>query len=144
MNIVEIKRRLRDLKRLEMKLRFGSTKAERPSLVWDVFFDMKEAGSGKAKYTLRNLAGMSHDQYRSVISEYWSFVYNKLFNEFDLQAGLNYDTGILLKWGLPYDAGAAEVKRRFRDLAKLCHPDTGGDEGRFIALMEDYQKLTGR
>jgi curved DNA-binding protein CbpA len=57
---------------------------------------------------------------------------------------LNYDTGILLKWGMPYDADAAAMKKRFRDLAKLYHPDTGGDEGQFIALMEDYKKLTGR
>jgi hypothetical protein len=144
MEIVEIKRRLRDLKRLEMKLRFENAKAKRPYLIWDLFFDMRETGSGKAKYTLLNLAGMSHDQYKSVINEYWAFVYNKLVNEYDLQTGRNYDTGILLKWGLPYNADAAEVKKRFRELAKLYHPDTGGDADRFIALMEDYKKLTGR
>lgn len=144
MDIVEIKRRLRDLKRLEMKLRFGSAKVERPALAWDVFFDTRETGAGKAKYTVKELAGMNRDQYKSVISEYWNFVYNRLFNECDLQAGMNFDTGILLKWGLPYDADAAGIKKRFRELAKLYHPDTGGDEGQFIALMEDYQKLTGR
>lgn len=144
MDIVEVKRRLRDLKRLEMKLRFGTIQAEHPSLIWDAFFDARDMGSGKAKYTIKQLSGMSHDQYKGVISEYWSFVYNRLFYENDLQTGLNYDTGILLKWGMPYDADAAAVKKRFRDLAKLYHPDTGGDEGQFIALMEDYKKLTGR
>jgi hypothetical protein len=144
MNIVEIKRRLRDLKRLEMKLRFGNVQAERPSLIWNVFFDTRENGLGKAKYSMKNLASMSHDQYKSVIGEYWSFVYNKLFNEFNLQAGMNYDTGVMLKWGLPFDADAAAVKKRFRELAKLYHPDTGGDADQFIALMEDYKKLTGR
>ena len=144
MDIVEIKRRLRELKRLEMKLRFGTAKVERPSLNWDVFFDTRESGLSKAKYTLHHLAGMSHDQYKSVINEYWSFVYNKLFNDYDLQAGVNLDTVILLKWGLPYDADAVAVKKRFRELAKLYHPDTGGDADQFIALMEDYKKLTGR
>lgn len=144
MDIVEIKHRLRKLKRLEMKLNYGSAKVERPSLIWDVFFETRENGLGKAKYTMKNLASMSHDQYKSVISEYWSFVFNKLFNEYDLKAGINYNTGILSKWGLPYDADAAVVKRRFRELAKLYHPDTGGDDNQFIALMEDYKILTGR
>jgi hypothetical protein len=144
MDIVKIKRRLRDLKRLEMKLRFGNEKAERPTLIWDLFFDTRDTGSGKAKYTLQNLAGMSHDQYKCVISEYWSFVYNKLFSVYDLQAGMNYDAGILLKWGLPFDSDADAVKKKFRELAKLYHPDTGGNADQFIALMEDYKKLTGR
>lgn len=144
MDIVEIKRKLRELKRLEMKLRCGNAQAGRSSLVWDLFFDTRETGAGKAKYSINDLAFMSRDQYKSVIGEYWSFVYNKLFNEFIFQAGMIYDTGIMLKWGLPCDADAAAVKKRFRELAKLYHPDTGGDADRFIALMEDYKKLTGR
>jgi hypothetical protein len=144
MDIIDIKRKLRELKRLEMKLRFQNAKTEQPALVWDMFFDTRETGAGKAKYALQHLAAMSRDQYKSVIGEYWNYVYNRLFNEYDLQAGRNFDTGILLKWGLPYDADAAAVKKRFRELAKLYHPDTGGDADKFIALMEDYKKLTGR
>jgi len=41
-------------------------------------------------------------------------------------------------------AGAEDVKRRFRELARQTHPDAGGDAARFIELMEDYRKLTGR
>ncbi len=139
MENVEVKRKLRELKRLELKIRYGKL-----PLFWNAFFDLQETSIRKAKYTLRDLVSMSHDEFKQVIGEYWSFVYNKLFNEYDLQAGINYDTGILLKWGLPYDADAAAVKKRFRELAKLYHPDTGGDADQFIALMVDYKKLTSR
>ena len=44
----------------------------------------------------------------------------------------------LLNWtGLPPNAGSAEIKKKFRELAKKNHPDAGGDESRFIELMEN-------
>ena len=144
MDIVDIKRKLRELKRLELKIRYGSVELKRPSLVWDIFFDLHEISAGKAKYTLKNLANISHDEYKNVISEYWSFVYNELFSENDLHNGINYDTSILLQLNLPFDADEKAVKKRFRELAKLYHPDTGGDANKFIALIEAYKRLIGK
>jgi DnaJ-class molecular chaperone len=47
----------------------------------------------------------------------------------------------LAQLGLPYDADKNTIKKRFRELAKKYHPDTGGDSMKFIQLMESYRKL---
>ena len=144
MDTVDIKRRLRELKRIEQKIRFGNIQGKMPPLIWDSFFDLQESGAGKAKYPLKTLAAMDHDAFKHVIGEYWSFVYSALFNESDIPSGVKYDTSVLLQWGLPFDADAATIKKKFRELAKLSHPDTGGDEQKFVALMEAYKKLIGK
>jgi len=33
------------------------------------------------------------------------------------------------------------VKKRFRELAKIYHPDVGGDAVKFIELMTLYRRL---
>ncbi|HEY8420442.1 MAG TPA: J domain-containing protein [Thermoclostridium sp.] len=48
---------------------------------------------------------------------------------------------MLKQFGLPYDADMDAIKKRFRELAKKYHPDTGGDSTKFIELMEAYKKL---
>ncbi|NLY19648.1 MAG: hypothetical protein GX045_12145 [Clostridiaceae bacterium] len=35
----------------------------------------------------------------------------------------------------------AEIKKKFRELAKKYYPDTIGDSSKFIELMENYKKL---
>ncbi len=144
MNVVGLKRRLRELKRIEQKIRFSGALKKTPSLTWDLFFDLQDTGTGKAKYPLKFLAAMDHETLRRVVGEYWSFVYSEMFNESDIPGGKKYDTNLLLQWGLPADAGAAAIKQKFRELAKLYHPDAGGDEQSFIALMEAYNRLMGR
>ncbi|MBE0601225.1 MAG: J domain-containing protein [Firmicutes bacterium] len=141
MKEISIKRSLREMKRLEIRMRFGVQAPSRPPLIWDMFFDL--SGSGRAKYSLDALAGMSRDAYREAIAEYWSFVYTAFINENEFQAA-SYDPGVLLAWGLPYDADEAAVKRRFRELAKRHHPDLGGDAKNFIHLMTEYQTLVGK
>ena len=144
MDTVDIKRRLRELKRIEQKIRFGNIQGKMPPLIWDSFFGLQDTSAGTAKYPLRILAAMDHDAFKRVIGEYWSFVYSALFNESDIPSGVKHDTSVLLQWGLPSDADAATIKKKFREFAKLCHPDTGGDEKKFVALMEAYNKLTGK
>ena len=144
MDIAGLKRRLRELKRIEQKIRSGSGRGKTPLLIWEAFFDMRDTGAGKAKYPLKILAAMDHETLKRVIGEYWSFVYSELFCENDIPCITKFDTDVLLKWGLPPDADADTIKKKFRELAKLYHPDTGGDEHAFIALMESYKKLTGK
>lgn len=144
MNAAGLKHRLRELKRVERKIRFGDAQGKALPLVWDLFFDLRDAGAVQAKYPLQVLAAMDRETLRLVIGEYWSYVCRELFHETDIPGGVKYDAGVLLQWGLPADAGAAAVKRKFRELAKLYHPDAGGDEQSFIALMEAYRQLTGK
>jgi len=70
-----------------------------------------------------------------VMNEYWTCVYNELFKDKAIRAA-----GIL-KFDLPYDADEQTIKKRFRELAKLYHPDAGGDAEQFLDLMDTYKSL---
>jgi hypothetical protein len=43
--------------------------------------------------------------------------------------------------GVRADADADEIRRRYRELAKVCHPDAGGDPASFIRLQPAYKQL---
>jgi hypothetical protein len=140
----ELKRKLRKLKQLELKIRFNGARPQGKALVWDSFFNLSEAGSGKAKYSLRSIASMDHEAYKNIINEYFSHVYYEFYKE----NGLNgiqrlCDPDILSKLGLMFDADRNDIKKRFRELAKKYHPDAGGDAAMFIELMDNYKKLMG-
>ena len=42
---------------------------------------------------------------------------------------------------LPAEANLADVRRQYRELAKLYHPDTGGDHTDFLALQQAYEQV---
>jgi hypothetical protein len=152
-HIDEIKRKLRSLKKLEIKIRFGgsfnavnfkgisSGKPENAALIWDDFF-YKDGGSHrKAKYSLEDVASLNKEDYRNIVDEFFFRVYYKYYTENGITGSYLYNPEILSWMGLPPDAGSEEIKKKFRELAKKYHPDTGGDESRFIELMENYHKL---
>ena len=43
--------------------------------------------------------------------------------------------------GVRADADVDEIRARYRELAKVCHPDAGGDAADFIRLQQAYQTL---
>ena len=139
-----LKRRLRKLKRLEATIRFQGVATAGTSLVWDRFFDLHDAPAGKAKYTLPVLAAMGRAEYRSVIDAYFAHVYFEFYKENGITAAAAYDPAILALLDLPFNADENDVKRKFRELAKKYHPDTGGNEAKFIELMKLFEKLAGR
>lgn len=48
-------------------------------------------------------------------------------------------------FGLPETATQADIKKRYRQLAMLYHPDKhGGDKRKFIEIKEAYEYLSGR
>lgn len=102
---------------------------------------MDNDGRGKAKYTLEDVATMSKEEYRNIVDEFFFGVYYKYYTENGMTGSYLYNPEILSWMGLPLDSGSEEIKKKFRELAKKYHPDTGGDESRFIELMENYQKL---
>jgi curved DNA-binding protein CbpA len=53
-----------------------------------------------------------------------------------------YNPALLSRLDLPPDADYAAIKARFRQLAKLYHPDHGGDAAQMLALLETFHKLT--
>lgn len=140
----ELKRKIRKMKKLEMQIRFGGAgNAPRATtdLVWDAFFDLHENGSGKAKYSIHRLSDMSKEEYREAIGEFFFQVYYTYYKENGILFPDAYEPKILSQMGLPVDADEAAIKKRFHELALKFHPDTGGDAGKFMALMEDYRKL---
>lgn len=152
-HIDEIKRKLRSLKKLEIKIRFGgsfhavnfkgdsSGKPAKAALIWDDFFHIDGGNRGKAKYSLEDVALLNKAEYRNIIDEFFFRVYYKYYTENGMTGSHLYNPEILKWMGLPPDAGSEEIKKKFRELAKKYHPDTGGDEKQFIELMENYQKL---
>lgn len=139
-----LKRKLRDLKKLEGKLRFGVAPPAGADYVWDTFFDLHTVPAGKAKYTVNNLVGMTKEEFQEVIGEFFFGVYYRLYRENGLNADSLFDPKILGYMGLGYDADIGAVKKRFHELALKCHPDAGGDASEFIRLMDNYRKLVDK
>lgn len=147
----DIKKKIRKLKKIEIKIRFGvsafsddcfiTAKTKHNKLVWDEFFDLKGDYNSKKKYSLFTLAYMDKNQFKDVITEYFFSVYYRYYKENGILSENLYDPGLLALFGLPYDAARDEIKKKFRELAKKYHPDTGGDSLKFIELMDSYKKL---
>ncbi len=151
--IDETKRKLRKLKKLEIKIRFGSSNnavnlnadsimhSGRFKLVWDDFFSLGGREQAAVKYRLEEVAAMNRNEYKNLLDEFFFNVYYRYYNENGIMAAQLYDPELLGWMGLAPDASATDIKRRFRELAKKYHPDSGGDQSKFIELMENYHKL---
>ena len=146
----EIKRKLRELKKLEMKVRLNSLELQINSkksfrnsknieLVWDKFFDLKGESTKVVKYTINQLSLMTKDEFKEVINEYFYHVYYWCYKESGLTDRYIVDSEILIQMGLPI-IDTSEIKKKFRELAKIYHPDNGGDSDTFNALMDEYRK----
>ena len=142
----EMKRKVRKLKIVECKIRFNrDTVPEDPRIriVWDDMFNLSSDRSCKGRYTLDVLVALSKEGYKNVINEFFFKVYEQYYQENALSRTLVRNTNTLEQLGLPYDADDSTIKRRFRELAKEYHPDHGGDQEKFIWLMELYKQLIG-
>jgi len=142
LSVVQLKRKLRQLKRLELTIRFGRQAApQQPTLVWNVFFSTKASDSAEVKYPLRRLLQMDHQELKAVFEEYFFRIYYQTDRDQGLRQADVYDPELLALFGLPTYAGLGEIKQRFRALAKQYHPDQGGDSEQFIELVELYERL---
>ncbi len=138
----QLKRKLRQLKKLEIAIRFKDrpmTHAQK--LVWDVFFSTKTKNDIPVKYPLPQLLNLSREELKAIIEEYFYRVYFQNFQENGLAVADVYDPQLLSLLGLPPYAGIQEIKRRYRELAKRYHPDHGGNSEKFIELVEIYEQL---
>lgn len=140
----QTKRKLRDLKRLEIQLRFyGDAAKAQGRLVWDEFFSTNASQQPCARYDLDTIQNMGRERFKEILEEYFYNIYFQIFREQGL-SGLNfYDPRLLGTLGLPAGASAEQIKSRFRQLAKKYHPDLGGEADKFIELMQVYERLTG-
>lgn len=138
----DLKKKLRQLKKLEARLRFGTgTPPAAATYVWDAFFDLREGGRSQARYPLGLLLSMDREQYRAVLDEYFFSVYYRIYRDSGMMHEGLFDPELLARFGLPMDADGEQIKSKFRKLAMKLHPDMGGDAEEFIELMENYRKL---
>lgn len=143
MYLDELKRKLRQLKKLEITIRFNNRKpTPREKLVFDSFFGIKDSDIKISKYNILQLSKMSHGEFREVINEYFYNVYFEYYRENGITLNDLYDPTLLSMLELPNNATLEDVKRKFRELALKYHPDKGGDSERFIELVDIYKKLT--
>src|SRR5262245_14334020 len=144
LEVAQLKRKLRQLKQLELTIRFkGQDVPEHPALVWDAFFSTKDRDPPPVKYPLPHLLQMDHEELKAAIDESFFRVYFQNYQEQGLAQADVYDPQLLALLGLPPYAGLAEIKQRFRALAQQYHPDHGGDADRFIELVSVYERLRG-
>lgn len=136
--LVRLKRKLRQLKRLETRVRFGG-QYDRQTLIWDEFFSTR--GDAPGRYGWEELLAMTAEERKEI---YAQFVYAVYFRQYKANgifpAGM-FDPMQLAELGLPPDADRNQVRRRFRELAKKMHPDQGGSAEAMIKLLEQYNRL---
>jgi DnaJ domain len=142
-SVAQLKRKLRQLKQLELTIRFERQPVpKQPTLVWNVFFSTKTVDPASVKYPLSRLLQMDHQELKAVFDEYFFRVYAQTYQDQGFRHADVYDPQLLALLELPPYAGIVEIKQRFRALAKRYHPDQGGNSAQFIELVELYERLT--
>jgi hypothetical protein len=144
----ELKRKLRNLKRFERRLRvhFLQRHAQAP-LVWNSFFSTRRlSGAASVKYSLRLLLQADRDERKRIFEEYLYTVFVRHIQEEGIGCSIHaiHDPEVLSFFGLPPYATFADIKHRFRELAHQYHPDKGGNPERMIELLEMYEKSIPR
>jgi hypothetical protein len=143
MQITQLKRKLRELKRVEKRIRFGDDQAEGQDLVWCQFFSTEGKRNPTVK-SLDTLLSMNRQGVKQVIEEYFYHVFYRKYKESGIALDAIYDPALFSALGLPPGASFDAVKSRFREMAQKYHPDHGGDQEKMIELLETYHKLAGR
>lgn len=145
MTIPQLKRKLRQLKQTECRIRFRTRpRKEHQALVWDAFFSTRTADDGRVAYPLNRLANMDHEEIKKVYEGFFYRVYFQYFKEHGLSMADAYDPGLLSLLGLPPFATFQDIKQRYRELAQVHHPDHGGDHDAFIEVVDAYERLTDK
>lgn len=166
-NLDELKRKLRSLKKVELRIRFGNEGLNiynnikcsdkkngniniienNIDLVWDKFFDLSNNpgrnADKKTRYTLDKLVSMSKEELKNVIEEYFCYLYYSYCKERGISDNLITDIDLLDSLKMPLYSNNESVIKRLKELIKTYHPDNGGDVNHFLKIMEKYNKLKG-
>jgi len=142
--LVKLKRKLRQLKKLEAHIRFKNLQFEQyEQYIWNEYFSTKDENDSSVKYNMKSLLEMDHKKLTEVFNEYFSHVYFQYYKDNGITPKGMYDISLLSSLELLPDASIDIIKSKFRELAKKYHPDLGGDSSAFIELLNTYKKLIG-
>jgi len=154
-NIDDLKRKLRALKKFEMKIRFENRKNikkgkgnsysysgnDNMELVWNSFFDLKDSAKTNAKYNIKTLSAMTKDEIKNAINEYLCHLFYCFCRENGDSYDLLTDLDLLTALGLPSYSDYEDVIKKFKELIKTYHPDNGGDAEKFLEIMKKYKNF---
>lgn len=149
----KLKQKVRELKKLELVLRFGlpyevvhtkgtSIHATNKPLLWNQFFSLHEKEEIGVRYQLKDLEALTNEELKQVFDEFWFYVYAQIYVEKGISMVTAENSSVLCYLGLPYDADQRMIKKRFRELCKQYHPDAGGNKEQFAELMKMMEKRT--
>ena len=142
----EIKKKLRTLKQQEIGIRtnYGAIEASGIRLIWDQYFSTKTIDDQTVKYSLKKLSEMNHDERKEIFDAFFCSVFIQHYKENGIPVTDMFDMGLLSYFGLPATATMEDIKSRFRHLAKINHPDKGGNSDVFIEILDAYEQLTSK
>lgn len=142
MNLEDVKKKLRQLKKIETETRFkGIQLTGKEELVWNKFFSTRSEFDTSVKYPMNYLMIVDKQEIKRIFSEFFYMVYFQYYKENGITLKNIYSPELLGMLGLPPDSTLNDIKRKFRELAKQYHPDCGGDSEKFIEMLDVYHKL---
>jgi DnaJ-domain-containing protein 1 len=145
MEKARLKRKLRDLKRLETAIRFREREPDSidQPLVWDDYFTdrLRSPAALRVYYPFEAVLGFDREERKRAFQEFLVAVYARTYSERGLSVGAFYNPDLLRVLGLPPGADIGDIKARFRELAKRHHPDHGGSSETMVELLEAVNRL---
>jgi len=140
--ISKLKRKLRQLKKMEDKIRYKHISDPTvKKYIWDEFFSTKAISDPTVKYPISELLRLSKQELKEVYEEYFYRIYSQMYKDFGLEFDEIKDPSILSYFGLAPGASMDDIKKKFRELAKKYHPDHGGSNDKMMEILEAYNKL---
>jgi hypothetical protein len=112
MYLNELKHKLRQLKKLEISIRFSNKPLTgKEKFIWDRFFSTKE-NDVSVRYPLQKLLGLNHQELKEIMDEYYYEIYYQGLKESGIILYNLYDPKLLEILKLPLDAGLQDIKKK--------------------------------
>jgi hypothetical protein len=131
----ELTRKLRDLRRLERRVRGLSS--DEPADVWRRYFSLAEGA--RVRYPFMMMLAFDRTTRERVIREYLFAVWTRTVDPARESDAASADAELLAALGIEGAADPATVRSAFRRLALELHPDAGGDDELMRTLIEQYR-----
>lgn len=145
MDAPKLKHKLRQLKKVEDKIRFEHVSdTTSKKYVWDEYFSTKSINDLTVKYPICRLIDFNKQELKEVFEEYFYSVYFRKYKDIGLDFDEIQDPSVLNYFGLTPGASVEDIKKKFRELAKKYHPDHGGSNEKMIEILDAYNRLINK